>query len=255
MWPTLAKSAFIIRRTVGSRTIGTAFTLPWPHLPRSLSASSREPPWNKAVGLYLLKGMTKEKGSAEFEVKDFLEGVEESIECYIRALKDVNVELLQEIMHPKLYHKVFHSLLMLPSSSQMLIDVESIRHLKLRGVNLFLGSAKPGDEHKLSYFGQTVVLSQKQLEEIGIDKFDLNMAKDIVEKLTSEELEFVLTVSFSTKEKFAILDDSGKLIEGSNKFTNGFHIWKYGSSVLWNNDYPFEWKLYDINNSLKSNSK
>ena len=241
----------VVRKwSLAHRGIGT-YPLPWPHL-ESHDQSVQELPWNKTVGLHLLKGITQGISGTEFKVKDFLEGVELSIKCYVQALKDRNYEVLQEIMHTRLYHKVFNSLSLLPSSFQMLIDVESIRHLKLKGIHLQLGKAKPGDEHKLTYFGQTVVISKKKLEEIGVDGFDWNVAKEIGDELMKEQSKFLLSVTFSTKEKFAILDDNGRLMEGSNKFINGHHIWKYRSTVMWDNDYPFEWQLYDINKYIHS---
>lgn len=235
------------------RGIGT-YPLPWPHLQKQFPSTT--PPWNKVAGLHLLNRVIKSATGGEFKAKEFLEGVEDSTKCFVQSLKDRNLDVLKEILHPKLYHKVFHSLCQLPPTSQILTDVESIRHLKLTNVNSIVGTANSDDEHTISLFGQTIVTSQNQMEELLESQkgtsFDYELAKKIGKEATMSHMEFILTVTFTTKEKFAILDNDGKLIEGSNKFINGNHIWKYGSTVLWDNDYyPFEWKLYDINDYLQ----
>ncbi len=188
-----------------------------------------------------------------FKTTNFLEGVEDSIGSYIHMLKNRNTEVLQDIMYPKLYNNIKQSLSMLPSSSQMLIDIESIRHVNLIDVNSMIGSADPDDAHTISFLGQTVITSQKKLEgivESQKDGFNFEHAKEIGKEATMTRMEFIMTVTFRTKEKYAVLDDKGTLIEGSNKIVNGYHMWKYGSVVDWDADFPLEWRLYDINNYL-----
>ena len=234
----------------------STYPLPWPRLQKVVPS---EPPWNKAAGFHLLDRVLRRVTGAEFKTNDFLDGAEESIGSYIHLLKHRNTEVLQDIMDSKLYDNIFQSLSTIPSTSQILIDVESIRHIKLTGINSVIGLADPDDMHTISWLGQTVVTSQKKLEDVmDVQKnsFSFQHAREIGKEATMMNMEFTMTVTFNTKEKYAILDDTGALIEGSNKFINGHHIWKYGSSVVWDNyDYPFEWKLYDINNYLRDIQK
>ena len=247
-----AKKCFLRKaNTRGTGDTSHTYPLPWPHLQKP--GQNLEPPWNRAAGLHLLQRVVKNLTGADFSTKDFLAGVEDSIAFYVQALTERNVEQLQSVMYPKLYHKVCQALSTLPASSQLLINIESIRQMKLRGVNSVVGSAESDDKHTISWLGQRVITSQRRLEDMLDSRkggFNFELAREIGKEASMSKMEFLMSVTFSTKEKFAILDEDGTLLEGSNKFRDGFHLWRFGSDVLWDSNYPFEWKLLDINNHL-----
>ena len=78
-------------------------------------------------------------------------------------------------------------------------------------------------------------------------KITVKTAREVAENAMHSHMEFGLTVTFQTKEKFAVMDRDGRIVRGSNKFRNAYHVWRFHSHVHWDGDYPFQWEVSDIN--------
>ena len=190
----------------------------------------------------------------QFSVSDFLLGARDSV----YTLADViayqeNHEQLHQLLQPVLCSAMENSLGNLPQNAHVHLDIESIRGLQLTGVNAVVGTADPGDEHVMAWLGHKVITSEAKLQKLA-DQFTFDSAKEIGQKAMATRLEFLLGVTFNTKEKFAVLDEGGQLVEGSNQFRDSFHFWRFSSLVEWGTDgYPFQWSIVDINNYVRLN--
>ena len=230
---------------------GSSYPLPWAQ--HSVPFSVREPFKNRLIGLFFLKRIANTHGY-KFEVSEFLQGAKEAVFTVAEALSSPERRnILQSVLSPHLYTAVRQSLENLPSGSRMHLDVESIRHIQLRCVNSVVGATEPGDEHPLEWLGQRVIASKSELQalERADTKITFQTAREIGMTAAGIHMEFQLGVSFKTKEKFAVLDSGGQVVEGSNQFKDGYHLWRFGSTVSWEgDDYPFSWTILDINNHL-----
>lgn len=228
------------------------YTLPWTQHPTAFT--NREPLLNRTLGLFLLRNIASSHGYS-FSVSDFLEGVKEAVFSLARILSTPErQDALPTVLHPRLCESIKSSLDALPSGSRMHLDVESIRHMQLSCVNSVIGATEPGDEHTFTWLGQRVVTSQSELQamnDIGA-KFTFQSGRELAMEAAHTHMEFQVGVSFKTKEKFAVLDNSGEIVAGSNQFRDCYHLWKFTSSVEWETDidYPFSWTVLDINNYL-----
>ena len=226
------------------------YPLPWPYLeerPIGINGGIL----NRSAGIYLLKSVTKTIGT-DFKTSSFLIGVKDAIYCVSDLLGSPNRELqcsLEAILDRELYQAVRSSLDSV-ADCRVHLDVESIRQLQLVTVNSIAGAAVPDrDQHEICWLGQTVVTSQAEMERVFEDsgKITVKTAREVAESAMLSHMEFGLTVTFLTKEKFAIMDREGRIIQGSNKFQNAYHAWRFRSRVNWDGDYPFQWEVADIN--------
>lgn len=193
----------------------------------------------------------------QFSVSDFLLGARDAVYTLadVMACQD-NHEQLQELLQPALCSAMEESLGNLPQNAHIHLDIESIRGLQLTSVNAVVGSAEPGDEHVMAWLGHKVITSEAKMQQLVTQdtKFTLDSAKEIGQMAVATRLEFLLGVTFNTKEKFAVLDEGGQLVEGSNQFRDCFHFWRFSSLVEWEtDDYPFQWSIVDINNYVRLN--
>lgn len=236
----------------------STYPLPWLHCSKaSQLAGAREPFWNRFAGLFLLRRVATMHGYS-FQISDFLLGVKDAI----YALADIIAEQarqdqLQNVLDSALCASMQRSLDSLPPNAHIHLDIESLRNLHLVGVNAVIGSAEEGDRHEIHWLGQKVVTSHSRMESLmeSGSKFSLSDARKIGSEATSSRLEFQLRVSFRSKEKFAVLDDGGAVVMGSNQFRDCFHVWKFSSLVAWEAEsYPFNWSILDINNFMESRS-
>ena len=229
------------------------YPLPWPHSSRPYSSS--ESFLNKLAGLHLLKRVVRNLTGTEFVPGEFLEGAKDAIHHIAKLLSSPDQhEKLKGLLHPDLYKPMISSLTSLPESSQMYIDIESIKNLKVTGVNSIVGSASPDDKHTISWLGQKIITSQSKLENLmeTNGRFTIEAAKTIGKEATLAKMEFLLLVSFNTKEKFVVVDKNNETLQGSNQFRDAYHLWKFGSEIYWDNEYPLQWTIYDINQYLSN---
>lgn len=246
----------LVRCLTHSAVDSPNYQLPWTqhHTP----FTHRESLINRTVGIFLLRRIAGSHGCS-FSVSDFLQGVKEAVFSLADILSTPErQDSLHTILSPRLYERVRSSLDSLPSGSRMHLDVESIRHLQLCCVNSVIGATEPGDEHLFEWLGQRVVASRSELRAMDeIDaKFTFQSGRELALEAASTHMEFQLGASFRTKEKFAILDSTGEVVAGSNQFQDCYHMWRFSSDVPWNADidYPFSWRILDINDYLTNTS-
>ena len=230
---------------------GSGYPLPWAH--HSGPVSPREPLVNRLIGLLLLRRIARSCGYT-FTVSDFLHGAKEAVFSVAQTLSSPGSrDSLRGVLSPALYAGVSRALECLPGGARMHLDVESIRHVQLSCARSVVGATSPGDEHTLEWLGQRVVASKTELQAMHETdpKYTYRLAREIGVNAAQTHMEFELGVSFRTKEKFAVLDVNGKVLEGSNQFRDGYHLWRFGSDVVWDReDYPYSWRVTDINDYL-----
>ena len=192
-----------------------------------------------------------------FDRREFLDGAKEAILSVTELLFSNERSKLDQLLQPKLFKAVNSSLSSLPPDSRGQLEIESISGLKLAKVMLVTGTAPPDDEYVVLLLGQKIVTLKSKME--GFKPPDFSKGLQIASQLGSEmaleafrnRVEFFLTVSFLTKEKYILLDKDEVALEGGNKTRFGYHQWIFSSTVHWDNeDYPFSWRIYDINNYL-----
>lgn len=239
------------RGLLSSHVSSSEYPLPWVHLPKPLPM--REPLKHKLLGLFLLRRVAN-MHSCHFSRSDFLLGVKDAVyflsEVIASRAKHDQLELL---LQPELHREMADSLGALPENAHIHLDIESIRHLQLVSANAIIGAAEPQDEHVITWMGQKVIASRSKLGTLMEEdsKLTLNRARQIGAEATYTRLEFQLGVSFNTVEKFAVIDEAGKVVQGSNQFRECFHYWKFSSLVPWETDeYPFQWTIADMNDYL-----
>ena len=229
------------------------YSLPWVHYSRPFAI--KEPFWNRLAGLFLLRRVSNMLGHS-FSTSDFLIGVKEAIYVMADVMADQERhDQLDHLLDLSLCSVVRNSLNLLPQNARIHLDIESVRNLQLGTVNATVGLADSGDEHVIAWLGQKVITSQSKLQSLMEQdaKFTFQRAREIGLEASYSRLEFQLGVHFSTKEKFAVLDEAGRVVKGSNQFKDCFHFWKFGSQVSWDSDeYPFQWTILDINNYMQS---
>ena len=228
------------------------YSLPWVQYVRPFAAA--EPFWNRLAGLFLLRRVANMLGHS-FSTSDFLVGAKEAIYVIADVMTDQERhDQLDYLMDPALCSMVRNSLKLLPENAHIHLDIESVRNLQLGTVNTIVGAADSGDEHIIVWLGQKVITSQSKLQSLMDQdaKFTFQSAREIGLEASYSRLQFQLGVHFSTKEKFAVLDEAGRVVKGSNQFKDCFHFWKLGSLVSWDSDeYPFKWTVLDINNYMQ----
>lgn len=228
------------------------YPLPWPIRERGEKSES-EPVWNRMVGKFLVRRIMKNLGF-DFSVAEFFNGTRHAM--HELASMIATRERHEEISHvtsAELYQAIHSSLALLPDSCHIHLDVESVRNMEMVGFNTTAGQAESGDRHVISGLGQKVVTSQSRMQDISenLRTFTTHQARDIALEASMARLEFCLSVSFQTREKFAVLDGaSGAVIQGSNQFVSCSHLWVLGSLVDRDADYPLRWTILDINNFL-----
>ena len=233
------------------------YTLPWPH--SSAPLVTNEPIWNKWAGLFLLRRVIKQRTGQPFIMSEFFVGIKEAILALANALRQTEQRSnLTSFLHPSLLSAIEESLAKLPEGVQVQLDVENVRNMQLTAVNSVVGSAPPGDEHVIAWIGQKILSSKSKLDDaIKSDdgRFTLEKARELGREAAYNRLEFQLTVSFVTRERFAVLDKVGHLLSGSQLPQNSYHLWKFASVLDWDSDYPFQWTVTDINNFLLQSRK
>ena len=243
----------LLRRLAHSSADGSSYQLPWTQ--HQTPFKQRESFINRTVGIFLLRRIAGSHGYS-FSVSDFLQGVKEAVFSLADILSTPErQDSLPAILSPRLCERVRSSLDSLPSGSRMHLDVESIRHLQLCCVNSVIGATEPGDEHTFEWLGQRVIASQSELRAMDEleAKFTFQSGRELALEAASTHMEFQLGITFRTKEKFAILDNTGEVVAGSNQFQDCYHMWRFSSNVSWNVadvDYPFSWTILDINDHL-----
>lgn len=207
------------------------------------------------VGKFLVRRIMKNLGF-DFSVGEFLNGTKHAV--HELASMIASSERHEEISHvtsEDLFQAIQSSLRLLPPSCHIHLDVESVRNMEMVGFNIVAGQAESGDQHVISGLGQKVVTSQSRMQDISerLSSFTTHQARDIALEASMARLEFRLSVTFQTREKFAVLDNaSGAVIQGSNQFVPCSHLWVLGSLVDRDADYPLKWTIIDINNFLQS---
>lgn len=228
------------------------YPLPWPHY--SAPIITKEPIWNKWAGLFLLRRVIKQRTSQPLVMSEFFVGVREALFALTSALKQTEQRSnLRNFLHPSLFSAIEESLLKLPEGAQIKLDVENVRNMQLVAVNSVVGTAPPGDEHVIAWIGQKIISSKSKLDDIMKSedgKFTLEKARELGREAAYNRLEFQLTVSFVTRESFAVLDKVDQILVGSREPQNSHHVWKFASVLDWDSDYPFQWTVMDINNFL-----
>lgn len=239
----------LFHSSYASRNGQNNYPLPWPHLEKS-PVGANQGFFNRLAGVFLLKSVAS-AADTDFKTSAFLLGVKDAIYCVSDRLGAPSQELrdgLEGILHRELYRTVKFSLDSV-AASRIHLDIESIRQLQLVAVNSVAGAVPDRDQHQIGWLGQTVVTSQTEMERLHelSGKFTVKAAREVAEKAMLSHMEFGLTVTFQTNEKFAIMDNKGKIVQGSNQFRNAHHVWRFHSQVLWDEDYPFQWEIADIN--------
>lgn len=183
---------------------------------------------------------------------EFLQGVRNAVFHMVDCLSSPDQhDQLKTFLHPNLCSAVRDSLESLPPSSFVQVEVASLKHIKLEAVNSVAGMASPDDQHVISWLGQKLITSRKKLKELSRQGFTAGVAREIGLMAAQMKFEFELTVSFTTRERFAVIEDgTGRVVQGSDKYRDAFHVWKFGSVVNWEEDYPLQWMIYDINQFL-----
>lgn len=229
------------------------YPLPWPHHTK-MTFPSGDPLFHRLAGLFLLKRIIKASGY-KFNTTEFLSGVKDAITSFSKLIFSDNWNVLKDIVHPDLYTPLSASLSSL--SLKPHLQLETIRNLSLIGVRSIVGVAPPDDRHVISYMGQTLITSQSKMESLMYSngKVTVHSAKEIGEQATAANMEFVMTVSFNTRERYYVTDTEGTVVGGANKIRSSTHQWTFGSVVNWDSEYPLEWKIYNINNYLCNNTE
>ena len=226
--------------------------MPWPHISKAIPVG--DPPWRRLTGLHLLKRVLRWHGGHALSASDLLQGARDAVFHLVATLScPAKHKQLETILHPDLHRALWKALETIPTSSSIHLDIESLRHLRLVAVNSVIGSASPGDRHIIYWLGQKIITSQKKMEDVvyGSGQVTAAVAREIGREAAMTKWKFEFTVSFTTKEKFAVLDEKdGRIAQGSNQFRDAFHVWKFGSLINWREDYPLQWTIYDINQYL-----
>ena len=238
----------------------STYPLPWVHSPlASQIYGAKEPSWNRFAGLFLIRRFAR-LHRHNFRISDFLLGVKDAIYALSDVLADrERHEELENFIEPSLCASMRCSLDALPTNARIGLEIESLRNLHLASVNAIIGSADEGDRHEINWLGQQVVTNQSKLESMmeSGSKFTLSNARNIGEAASSTRLEFRLGVSFSTQERFAMSDENGLVLLGSEEMRQCFHLWRFSSLVAWETaeGYPFQWTVVDINNYMQADSQ
>ena len=233
------------------------YPLPWPHHTQEPRPTDRL--LQRLVGYFLLSKIIRKWGYV-FDRREFLDGAKEAILSVTELLFSNERSKLDQLLQPKLFKAVNSSLSSLPPDSRGQLEIESISGLKLAKVMSVMGTAPPDDEHVVLWLGQKIVTPKSKMEEFrspdsskGL-QITFKLGSEITLEAVNNRMEFFLTVSFLTKEKYMLLDKDEVVLEGTNKTRSGYHQWIFSSTVDWDNeDYPFSWRIYDINNYLSNN--
>lgn len=187
-------------------------------------------------------------------IADFFLGVQEAISAFTNALKQTEQRSnLRHFLRPSLYSAVEESLEKLPEGAQIQLDIENIRNMQLVSANSIVGTAPESDEHIIAWLGQKIISSKSKLDEVmrqADGNFTFEKARELGREAAYNRLEFQLTVSFVTREKYLVVDKAGQVVSGSREHHNTYHSWKFASLLDWDSDYPFQWTIADINNYL-----
>lgn len=226
----------------------SGYPLPWPYF--ATQVSSRDSELSRIAGLCLLKRLLVKNGHS-FNLFDILQGAKQCVHDVGEVLSNSSMHSeLENMFHPELYSAVREALQARPHPSTMSVYVESVNNLRLTAVNVIIGDAEPNDRHTISLLGQKIITSQKQMETIQSDmtnnRLTIHTAKGMGQEAFLKKLEVCFTVSFMTKEKI-VIEEEGRVVSGLEKLRQAFHVWKFGSVFDWDNDYPLQWSIYDIN--------
>lgn len=225
------------------------YTLPWPRYSRPIA--QRAPLLHRLAGQFLLFHGAKRLGS-HFSTTEFLLGVSDAVKAYTEVLNEHRYQDLEVMLSPSLYKAVDASLRNLPVGAKLDMDVSAIKGQTVCSVNAIFGDANPDDEHSVEWLGQKVLTSKSQMMKIleGESTFTFRNARALGAEATLNRLEFVLGISFFTRSSFKVINDTGQILIGNNRYIEDFHYWKFSSVVDYDRDYPFEWIITDINNFL-----
>ena len=246
-----------VRLLSSSKAHNTSYPLPWPHHAQGPLPTDRL--LHRIAGLFLLRRVVRNWDESRFDTSSFLNGAKDAILLVGRLLFSNERNELEGILQPKLFKAVETSFSSLPQDSQGILEIESIQRLELTGVRSVFGTASPGDEHVVSWLGQKIITSKSKMESLSISysngRMTFKVAKELGEEATQARMEFLLAVSFLAKERYRLVDKDGSILDGAEgKVRSSHHQWIFGSTVDWNNDvYPFQWRIYDINNYLSNN--
>lgn len=247
------------RRTLHSSEVSRyedeGYPLPWVHSRKPVRPS--DPYLHRLVGLFLLKRVANLHGH-RFSASEFLDGVRDAVYSLAEVMvhQDRHSQL-EQFLGPRLHSAVSPALASLPEKAHIHLDIESIRNMHLSSVNAIVGEADLGDDHVISWLGQRVITSQSRLQNLMDEesRFTLERARELGREATLSRLEFRLGVSFGTKEKFAVLDEEGHVVIGSNQFRNCYHLWTLSSLTSWETEeYPFQWTIVDVNDFVKQST-
>ena len=232
----------------------SSYPLPWPYLEKSPTGIN-EGFLNRLVGTFILQSVVRGTNT-DFRVSSFLTGVKDAIYCVVERLSSPSRELqysLETVLDRELYEAVKSSLDSV-ADCRVHLDIESIRQLQLAAINSVIGAVSDRDRHQIGWLGHTIITRQSEMERLfeRSGKITMKTAREAAETVMLSHMEFGLTVTFQTKEKFAVMDKEGRIILGSNKFRNAYHVWRFHSHVDWDADYPFQWQVADINCFLQN---
>ena len=217
--------------------------------------------WAKLVGLLLLRRLLR-SCSHDFNIPEFLLNSKDAIFAVVGALQATTDGLnnLSGMLENKLYKEVTKSVSSLNPTHQIDLELESINNMYLVGVSTITGKAESGDEHVINFLGQKIITSQSQMQilfDSSDGKFRMENARALGTEAKKANMEFVITISFSTKEKYCLTNNLGQAVEGTHdQMRVAHHLWKFGSKVNWDaldkEEYPFQWVVYDINNYIEN---
>ena len=238
------------RQLSGGQESETHYPLPWPVLTRR---QQTEPWLHRLAGTYMLKSLITGQTGGKFSTSEFLEGAKNAIETIVEALP--TPDKLENLVHPRI-HKAISDSFRLAHTPALEMEIDTIDELRLSGVNFVGGVARdPNERHVVAWMGQKLLINKSRLEEIVSDnkRFDTRLAKEIGKEAALTRMVFFLSVSFRMRERYVLRDvANGNVLQNSNGFKTGFHFWRFGSEVLWDEPYPFQWRIYDINRYLES---
>ena len=224
------------------------FPLPWPS---QTAGFTRDSFFNKIAGYTMLNRHLSNGGQQKITFSELLDGAEECVHHMANVLSNTSMHSdLELLLHPNLYSAVQTALEAEPEPREMSIRMLSLYDMRLLALNTTFGHAEPDDRHVISFLGQKLITSQKQMDAAFSShdpsnklKFTLDDAKMIGFEASMKKVDITFTVSFRCKEKI----EMGTLDE----IRTAYHVWKFWSAFKPNNkDYPLQWIICDINNFL-----
>ena len=220
------------------------YPLPWPREAADFPVGTL---FSKIAGFSMLNRLLVNNGHQQIRSSELLEGANQCVHHMADVLSSSSMHSeLEHLLHPNLYSAVWAALQAMPQPHQLLVHLLSLNELSLLAVNCTFGNAAPDDRHVISFLGQKLITSQKQLDatysSMSSSKFTMNNAKELGLEAAVKNIDISFTVSFRRKERV--------VIDTLDEVYTACHVWKFWSVFKSDNDYPLQWTIYDINHFL-----